>query len=865
MTQKKFEFILAASAKGFNSINRARQGLQAFNKEVGNGNTLMAQAKAHVAGLVGAYLGFNLLSSTVNIIKEANSASFELESSLEAANREFDKVGSMETWGKTVDSLSEKLRIYSKTDIRSAAAQTIDMTKRLGLSAEQMEIVIARTADLSAGKTTLLGGIERVTAALRGEAEASEYLGLTLNENYVKAWYEASGATQGAWKNLDDLQKAQVRYMVFLEQANSKMGRAAESVKTFAGAYDLVKAKLTDAVTENEKMVDVMKDLAEYLEANANDIGELVSSIAQAAAEAAKWTVENKELVATLGKWAFAIYGVTTAGGILIRFLKGFNAAAAVITGSSLIAWFGKLRGVITGVTLGMGAMAAVTASVAVAFVNAVVQSIKLYDRWKELKKIQKEIEEQTKENAEANKRLADRFAEISKETGVTVTSIKELDDAVKKGLLRFDEVSGDLVKGYQNVAEAAEQSGKKQADSVQKVTDEMLKKYKKYAENVKRLQQELAGMEQSLAERLRAMSRTGMSDLGAWRDRKKEAEKYMKTAQQAAEAGDMKKAVEFSKKAEDAYADLNREVKNGETVAISQQAALKTAMEGVRAAGEQAAEYQRKIIEQEQKAAEALNKSTGGKLLEALKKDAPELASVFDSIKSKVDEMSNSADSYARVVVPEIGKAYELVFDNAEKKGKAAIKTIDIETDKLVKKKREMEINIKLNGPSQSELDRLFGDMKGVVAVAGKAKGGFPGLNPVPWVPGFNTGGGVWAKFQRLANPLIMRGSGMKDDVPAMLKKHEFVQPTESVKLYGVRFMEMVRRGLFPVELARGFATGGTPAGPVSLAGAVSAGGSSVYNLTVNYSGSGSHGDARVLAKTVLSELQKMQRGSSR
>lgn len=307
MSKKVFKFILSVGTKGWQNFNKAQKGVSAFNREVKSGNKIMANATSQVAGLVGAYLGFDALRNTARIIKEANTAAFNLESSLMAANREFDNVGSIKSWSDIVDELSIKLRIYSKADLKTAAARTVDMTKRLGLSADEMERVLEATADLAAGKFNLEDGIERVTAALRGEGEASEALGLTLNETYVKAWYEASDAYEKAWKNLSDVEKAHVRYQVFLEQALPLQGKAARSVKTLAGAWGLITGNINDAITENKDMVEVTKDLAKYLADNADELGDLAARMAEGAANTAKFVIEHKELIIWAGKAGVAL------------------------------------------------------------------------------------------------------------------------------------------------------------------------------------------------------------------------------------------------------------------------------------------------------------------------------------------------------------------------------------------------------------------------------------------------------------------------------------------------------------------------------------------------------------------------------
>ena len=808
MAQKKFEFILSASTTGWNSVNKAKQGLNAFNREVSTGTKLMDSAKGQIAGLLGAYLGFNTLSSTAAIIKKANSAIFTLDSSLTAANREFDNVGSLETWGETIDSLSSKLKIYSKTDIRDAAASTVDMTKRLGLSQDQMEQVIARTAALSAGKVELSDGIERVTAALRGEAEASERLALTLNETYVKSWYEAAGAQQGAWKDLDDLQKAQVRYQVFLEQSASVQDRAAESVTTLGGAYSLVKAQITDAITENKEMTEVVAELARYLTENSEQLSDMAVSLASSATAAAKWVVENRDLIATLGKWALAFYAVNKAGSLLMTTVRGIQAATVAMTGAGFVSFMTKLRAATTGVALGMGATFTATMGVAGAFVFAAVEVKKLIDNYYELKQLEADISSLRQQNADSATDLAKRFADISKATGVTVTSMKELDQAVADGLIQFNRATGEWVGLYDNVSAGAENSANKQKQVTGAALDEMKKQYQEYADEVQRLQNEIVGREQSLYEQLRSIARTGMSNVGAWNDIKAEAEEYRTVAEAAAEAGKFDVAITYADKAKQKYAELNREVKDGDTILVSSEKARKAAMEGVEASGELAI----KALQGQQAAAkeamEVLTEKSGWQ----------NLATSMDDAKQKwIDNWSAMQDEATK-----------------------QIDTVEARLDKIVKE-RDVYINVH--------------------TVEQKSSGGSVG------VLGFSGGGSPAAalqQFSRLARPYITSGSGVKDDVPAMLKRNEYVQPMEAVKYYGVEFMEMIRRRMLPKPMH--FATGGTPAGAVSLP-ASGSGSGVVMNNSFNFSGDVSAMSKMTAKKNVdliLTELEKRFRGAA-
>jgi len=159
----------------------------------------------------------------------------------------------------------------------------------------------------------------------------------------------------------------------------------------------------------------------------------------------------------------------------------------------------------------------------------------------------------------------------------------------------------GDAAKeANSQVAGSATASVAKMKEAQGAALEAMKKKYKEYATEVKRLQGEIANEERSLATQLREMSRSGMSDASAWKDRKKEAQEYEVAAKKAAaeakaafEAGDTisagekyKEAVQAARDAKSAYAELNKEVKSGDQVVVSSQQALETSMQGVKQAG---------------------------------------------------------------------------------------------------------------------------------------------------------------------------------------------------------------------------------------------------------------------------------------
>ncbi len=696
----------------------------------------MGALEGAVGGIVGAFVGFNAISGAVRIMQEAGQAAYNLEASLRAARREFGDIGDERQWEQAIDRLSGKLRVYSKTDLQLASSRTVDMTKRLGLSAEQMERVIELTGDLSAGKTTLEGGIERVTAALRGEAEASEYLGLTLNETYVKAWYEAQGAMQGAWKDLTDLEKAQIRYNVFLEQAVPMQGRAAESVKTFAGAMGYARKEIADAVTENEDVVEAMEALAATVSENAEGIGSMVSAIVTWAARATELVVTHRDLAATIVKvggslWVFS--KITQTLGVLLNMIRGLNAAFAVIAGQGIIAWAAgvvrALRGVnvaVLGLKGAFGALSGVLLSwelgqwigsilnqfdivkqAGIAMAAGLHKSfLRAKQAWAwlsggDVETIQREIER-------VDALYAEMFAEVGQKARESGSAIK---------------------KAHQDGAAAAKGSAEASKQATGEALEAMKKKYQEYASEVRRLQNELAGRERSLAAELREMARSGMDSYSAWKDRKKEAEEYAAAAkraadeaQQAMEAGDeitgkekFAEALQYADEAKQAYKDLNTEVKDGDQVVISQADALKTAMDGVKKAGEIGIDVLKRQQQAAKKAMDTLVEKSG-----------------FADLTAGMDDVEKKW------------------LENWQKMQAAAIKDIDAVEQRIVKmvnKDRTVYINV---------VERQKRALGGLIGAARLAMGG------------------------RLA------GFGGGDRIPALLEAGEYVIRKEAVARFG-------------------------------------------------------------------------------
>lgn len=428
------------------------------------------------------------------------------------------------------------------------------------------------------------------------------------------------------------------------------------------------------------------------------------------------------------------------------------------------------------------------------------------------------------KANKDALDEVPEKFRAITEATGVTIRSFDDLDDAQKKGLIAYDDMVGKWVKGagkmagaYDEVSDAAKDSANKQVQLSAQALKQMQQQYKKYADEVKRLQDELDSREMSGYEELREMDRSVMSEGEAWRDRKQQAEEYITVARAAAEAGDHETAIEYADRAKDLYKQLNTEVKEGNQVIIDQGRAFKIARAGVE---------------------ESLKISTEG-----IKAQQDAYVELMDTMaeKANFEDLANGMDDVMR--------QWLVNWKNMRESTEQELDQVEERIERIVKDETK---NIYVNIIEKKKSGGLAGAMQ------------------------FAQGGSPAQVFQRLAAPLVTRGSGQRDDVPALLTKHEFVQPEPAVRYYGVNFMEAIRRLQFPRDLVQGFNIGGLVnslalPSPVSMQTgglAVAAAGGDTYNLNFNISGSlpqANQQNARELADMVMRELQRRHKGSSR
>lgn len=162
-------------------------------------------------------------------------------------------------YGDSADQIDDLAQSYqdmgiaSDDAVRIAALGAQSLAKNYGLTTDEIEALIDRSADLSqvtfdqyGNQLDLADVMQRVTAAIRGEAESAEVLGVALNDQRLAALAAAEGMT--GWNTtMTDAEKAAFRMRIFLEDTVSAQGAAAEKSETLAGRVNALKLNFLDA------------------------------------------------------------------------------------------------------------------------------------------------------------------------------------------------------------------------------------------------------------------------------------------------------------------------------------------------------------------------------------------------------------------------------------------------------------------------------------------------------------------------------------------------------------------------------------------------------------------------------------------
>ena len=551
---------------GINSaLKKTSTAGKLFSEALGGGQKAANSLISSLKSLATAYVGLRGLTKITGMMRKSEESFFSLSDAVEAANREFANTGSLDYWNKAISELSGTLQIYSESSLRNAIARTIDMTKNLGLSADQIKELVRIAGDLGAGQMDIAESLEILTGALAGSSKQAKAFGLTLTESYIKSWYEANKTTKLAWEELSYAEKAQVKYQIILEQTTAKTGRAAEYAKTFSGALAVVKAEIEKAVTGSKSMADAMTKLARVLVENKSAIAATIGKIVELVGNIIEWTIKHKELVAGLLETgaAIAIFLKLTAT------VKALGLSFAYLTGMSIITFLTKLRDGFAIAAASTGTLAlAFKGTLAMATAVAILQIanlIKALWDWRSAAKGVKEAQDDlTRQKAFSAAQAAPDLAKASAALGFVIKDVEQLLKLVDEGKIKHDAATGEWIAGEGKRAAATRATTDAIKEFGQKATEAYklaISEAKKHADKILELDKEIKDSQLSAQDRIREITRKGLTDEQQWADKRLEAEQKVSAAKEALRIKDYELAKKLNMQAQDLYADLAREV----------------------------------------------------------------------------------------------------------------------------------------------------------------------------------------------------------------------------------------------------------------------------------------------------------------
>lgn len=204
--------------------------------------------------------------------------------------------------------------------------------------------------------------------------------------------------------------------------------------------------------------------------------------------------------------------------------------------------------------------------------------------------------------------------SEYNQKINNVIKRLREANEWIKQ-------IDSEPFQEVEEAVEASDEAIKSFEKSAKKAYEEATKNAKKYGEEAVKWEEAIKFARLDTEDKLRELTRKGLSEYEAWTDRKLQAEEKLAKAKKALTEGDFKLAERFVKESERLYGGLATEVKKTTDIfgeeAISLKENLKIASAGVSEAGEVLAQVytaQRDIARQaqtdSQKAADEIDKA---------------------------------------------------------------------------------------------------------------------------------------------------------------------------------------------------------------------------------------------------------------
>jgi 3-dehydroquinate dehydratase len=227
------------------------------------------------------------------------------------------------TYGDSADELKtfadqlQSTTNFSNDEVLNALNNAGTLVRNYGFTVAEVQQVIAMSADLAAANgISLADASQKVVAALRGEAEGAEQLGLTLNQQAI----DRNNLTL----TMSNEEAAHFRLAAAAEQSGYAVGAAAEQADSAYGSFTELKDTIQDNLQAFGGMLGPLGEMGAFLADNALQVGALSLAF-----------VQLGKTVAAVNTLSKAMTGVGVASNVLSLALGPVGlvagAAAAVV------------------------------------------------------------------------------------------------------------------------------------------------------------------------------------------------------------------------------------------------------------------------------------------------------------------------------------------------------------------------------------------------------------------------------------------------------------------------------------------------------------------------------------------------------
>ena len=755
----------AELSRAHQAMTRQIAGLRGESDRLAGTASKLQGLRTALAGFAAAFAASRLMDQAKSLFRIADEYA-ALDAKIRLVTQSEEEAARVR---ERLYSLSQRTGTAYVSNADAFAKLALSM-REVGISGEQTARIIEvvnKSLSINGSSAGMAGAfmLQFSQAMASGVLQGDEFRSMMENNGYF-----AGRLAQHLQTNIAGLRQmsregklTQAVLLDFFEKAGAEVDkdfaaipmRVSGAVQAVRNAWEEIIDASNRASGASAKLVESLTGFARYLEDNREGIQEMLADImllitrmAELGLAFGKFLADNKEIVVIAAQSAAALAAV----GAVVKTVTMSTAALSAALGA--LATVTKV-----GIALA-GTFAVVLGASVGAIAGAVVA-------WRDMRRAQEEAAAAERRYLQSQANLDKRLEAISASTGVVVRTFDELRQALADGRIHYDELTRTWVAGAKQRETAEREAMTATRQVTQAELKAMAEAYKKYADEIKRIQDDITGRQRSLAAELREMGRADMGAAEAWRDMKREASEYAEAARRAAEearalqeAGDTtaanekwKEAVKLADDAKSAYKQLNREVKDGDRTIVGKAEALKTAMDGVREAGELAID----ILKQQQDAArEAMREmeKTGGMaaLADSLDAATRKWLEGWDRMRASASDAVQAVGEDIETGIGESADAFGADWDRAWEKfrreGEAAAKAVERAIDRAARD-RQTTITVREG--------RRFGGLVG--APARFARGGR--------LPGY--GGG--------------------DRVQALLEAGEFVVRKEAVRKFGAGF----------------------------------------------------------------------------